>query len=188
MNTRFHLMSGRRIGSAVAALFCLALGLFLVGNILNVEAQDDDLRLNHFHHFGGDVLYCLDGDRKQTTTFFIPGEGGGFQLVDMSGQEIWFVDEALVYAAIDAAKANNSLELVDEGFGTYGPVSLYVFIGENDTPYFIFNGYDEHGKTNTMTFRFCEPVRPGNFGDDPDGTEPQVEETPDPLPDNVPFD
>lgn len=176
--------SSKRAASLVIVFGCMVLGALLMVNIFGVQAQEDDLRINHFHHFGGDVLYCLDGNRSQTTTFFIPGEGGGFQLVDINGQELWFVDEEVVYDAIAAAKANNSTELVAIGLGTYGEVSLYVFIGENDTPYFTFNGFDEYGKPNSMTFRFCNPVLPGTFSgdsddddDDDNSFEPQPEVT-----------
>jgi hypothetical protein len=161
-----------RYAPVAAALSIFLLLSALLFSVTQVAAQEEDLRINHSHHFGGDVLYCLDGSRQQTSTFFEPGAGGGFQLLNMGGQEIWFVDAETVLAAVEAAKVSGAVELVAQGFGTYGPVELYVGIGENDTPFFTFIGYDEHGKVNSLTFQFCQSVRPGNFGDDPEPPAP----------------
>ncbi|MBC7811609.1 MAG: hypothetical protein H7175_10705, partial [Burkholderiales bacterium] len=53
--------------------------------------------------------------------------------------------------------------------GSYGPSFLYVFADQEEDGIikFQFTGFDEWGKTNTMEFKFCEPVGPISGGEVP---------------------
>lgn len=144
-----------------AVLTLIALMFVLMGASLTA-AQDfvqPDGRLNQVTHFGGDAFYCVDRDFMPTQQYSDFGDGG-FRLLNAQGQELMFIPALQISAAVAEAKETGKGVLVGEGMGTYGPVQVYTYVtGENDD-YFIFSGYDEYGKPNSIEFKFCIPVGP----------------------------
>ena len=150
------------------AVLAIVVTLFLNGQSL-VQAQygDWDGRINVTHHFGGDALYCVDRNFMVTTQYSDAGTGG-FRLLSMAGQELWFVPAADIASAVSQATATGQAVLVGQGRGTYGPVRIMTYlIGGDDT--FAFSGFDEWGKPNEVVFKFCQPdaivPRPETQGD-----------------------
>lgn len=145
----------------MAVLLIAVVSLLLVGAqfVAADELVQPDGRINQVTHFGGDALYCVDRDFMPTNQYSDFGSGG-FRLLNSEGQELWFVPSATISAAVAEAKATGKGVLVAEGRGTYGPVAIYTYVtGENDD-YFVFSGYDEFGKPNSLEFKFCIPVGP----------------------------
>ena len=157
-----------------STLFVLMALMFVFMGATLVAGEDmvqPDGRLNQVTHFGGDAFYCVDRDFLPTQQYSDFG-AGGFRLLNSGGQELWFIPALQISAAVAEAKETGKGVLVAEGMGTYGPTSVYTYVtGENDD-YFIFSGYDEFGKPNSITFKFCIPVGP--IPEEP-GT-PEVEE------------
>lgn len=141
----------------------MLVALFLVFTGASLTAAEDyiqpDGRLNQVTHFGGDAFYCVDRDFEPTQQYSDFDEGG-FRLLNIKGQELWFVPALQVSAAVAEAKETGNGVLVGEGQGTYGPVSVYTYVTNENDDYFIFSGYDEFGKPNSITFKFCIPVGP----------------------------
>lgn len=141
----------------------LTLTLVMVG-ILSVLfsqvafALPDDGRINLVTHFGGDVLYCVDNDFNPTNHY--PDlEQGGFRLLDSNGKVLWFVAASQIAAAVQESQETSATVLVAEGTGTYGSVQMHTYSTEENSN-FILTGYDEHGKSNSLTFQDCTPVGP----------------------------
>ncbi len=160
-------------------LFVLPLAslcLMLVG-VQFVAAADTllqpDGRINQVAHFGGDALYCVDGAMQATNQYSDFG-AGGFRLLNAGGQELWFVPAADIAAAVAEAKTSGGGVLVGEGQGTYGPVRIYAYVTGDGDDYFIFSGYDEFGKPNSLQFKFCIPVGPIPHPDGPGESEPEI--------------
>ncbi len=112
-------------------------------------------------YFGGEALYCVDGNYEPTTNY---GEmvSGGFRVLDMSGQELLFVPYTDVAAAVSESQATGTDVQVASGEGSYGPVALYAY---SDAAYpddvtFTFTGSNEWGKSETLTFTNCFPQGP----------------------------
>lgn len=142
-------------------IFILALLLVMTGTTL-ASAQNPvhrDGRINQVAHFGGDALYCVDRNFVPTNQYSDFGDGG-FRLLNMSGQELWFVPAAQIAIAVAEAKETGQGTLVAEGQGSYGPVRIHVYVTAAGDDYFVFTGYDEYGKQNSLTFKFCIPVGP----------------------------
>lgn len=151
----FYVFSVRRL--------IVTIGLMLVVLVLGISTVMADLvqpdgRLNQVHHFGGDAFYCVDANKNPTMQY--GSTGGGFRLLNIAGQELWFIPEAVVSAAAAQAEASGQGVLVAEGMGTYGPVTLWTFTNADGYILFSFTGYDEFGKANTMVFKYCEPNNP----------------------------
>lgn len=123
------------------------------------DLPQPDGRINQVHHFGGDALYCVDENKNPTSQYSDFGKGG-LRLLNQDGQELWFLPSAVIDEVAAQSEASNQMLLVAEDTGSYGPTSLYVFMAEEGGITFIFSGYDEHGKQNSITFKFCEPVGP----------------------------
>ena len=144
---------------------------------LRALAQDDGLpndgRINRVHHFGGDALYCVDRNYIPTHQYADFGQGG-IRLLDIRGQERWFVPAAVIHAATELALQTGQGQLVATGQGTYGPVNLWTYTQPNGDIFFIFNGVDEYGKPNSMEFKFCLPIGPIP----PEEDEPDEEDEP----------
>ena len=116
-----------------------------------------DGRINVVHHFGGDVLYCVDENYAPTNDFFTDNNGG-FELLNINGEPLWFVEAETVLAKVAEAVPGGPHVLVAEGQGTYGPVALYTYKVNDIIIRFVFIGVDEHGKTNQLDFEGCTPV------------------------------
>lgn len=162
----------------ILPVFILVLGISFA------LAQQPDGRINQVAHFGGDALYCLDANYRVTVQY--PSSEGGFRLLNKDGQELWFVSYTEVAAALDEAVPGGAPVLVASGQGSYGPTELYTFEVGRDDVYFTFTGYDEHGKTNSLTFKFCIPVYGAAQPDQPGTSVPPTpssteEPTPEPL-------
>jgi len=145
-----------------AFLTCLgALLLIFTGATLTAgqELIHEDGRINQVAHFGGDAFYCVDDGFNSTTNYPEMVDGGGFRLLNIGGQELWFVPAADILAAVEESVATNSGVLVAEGQGTYGPARLYTYFDGKEQQ-FVFSGYDEFGKSNSLTFVPCTPVGP----------------------------
>jgi hypothetical protein len=142
-------------------LLLMALVLVFMGATLvaGEGLVQPDGRINQVAHFGGDALYCVDGDYNATNQYSDFGQGG-FRLLNMEGQELWFVPAAQISAAVAEAKETGKGVLVAEGYGTYGPVTIHTYVTDENDDYFVFSGYDEFGKPNSLTFKFCIPVGP----------------------------
>jgi hypothetical protein len=155
---QYHRLSRRWLVLGVSLVAILLMtGISLVAA---QEAVQPDLRLNQVTHFGGDAIYCVDGDLNPTHQYSDFGDGG-FRLLDKNGQVLWFVPATpTVHDATQQALATGEYTFVAEGQGTYGPVSLYTFLNGDGDVLFTFNGFDEWGKPNSMTFKYCEPVNP----------------------------
>ena len=124
-------------------------------------AEPRDGRLNIEAHFGGDALYCVDVNLAPTTIY--PSDGqGGLRLLDLGGSEKWFIPAATILAKVAEATANNSGVEIASGWGTYGPVALYVYM-DGAKPKFTFVGWDEHGKQNSFVFSWCDPTGKRTF-------------------------
>jgi|GEM_PF-1632298 len=150
----------------------LVIGVVVVSAVDPFPGLPNDGRINVVHHFGGDALYCVDANGNPTDQFS-DGNLGGIKLLSISGQQLWFVSAADIEAAIAIAQTTPGLGVeVFSGPGTYGPSYLYVFAdlisGEIK---FQFTAFDEWGKTNTMEFKFCEPVGPISGGEVPSTCE-----------------
>jgi hypothetical protein len=138
----------------------LAVALLIGISLVAAENEvQPDLRLNQVAHFGGDAFYCVDNYLNPTQQYS-ELSGGGFRLLDQHGQVLWFVPAATIDEATQQALNTGEYTLVAEGAGTYGIVSVYTFRNDAGDILFTFNGYDEWGKPNSMTFKFCEPVNP----------------------------
>ncbi len=166
-----------------AFITCLgALILILTGATLAAGQGmvQPDGRINQVAHFGGDAFYCVDSSFISTPNYPEMIDGGGFRLLNSGGQELWFVPAADILAAITESLANETAVLVAEGQGTYGPVRLYTYFDGN-AQQFVFSGYDEFGKTNSLTFVPCTPVgptpHPAGPGEDPEELCTLVTET-----------
>jgi hypothetical protein len=129
--------------------------LLTVGTI--VLAQQSDGRVNPNTHVGGDALYCVD--ENYAPTLQLPLTEGGFRLLNKNGQELWFVPAADVAAALAIATPGGSPVLIAAEAGSYGATELYTYKGGAGEVYFVFIGFDEHGKSNSLTFRSCVPGR-----------------------------
>lgn len=133
--------------------------LFIVGVsfVLAQQLVQPDGRINQVAHFGGDALYCVTDDRSPTTQF--PETGSiGFRLLNLNGQELWYVPSEDVAAVLAGIAPGAAPKLVATGTGTYGATALYAQIEDNGRRLFTFTGYDEHGKSNSLTFEDCTPV------------------------------
>lgn len=152
----------------------LALTLVMVSIMSHLFAKvayalPEDGRINLVSHFGGDVLYCVDQDFNPTNHY--PDlEQGGFRLLDMHGQVLWFVPAAPIAAAVQEARETGATVLAAEGMGTYGPVYIHAYVTGAEDAHFIFTGYDEHGRPNSLTFQDCIPVGPALEQSDDDDT------------------
>ena len=162
--------------------------LLMVGLGVSLVAGEEDLvqpdgRINQVTHFGGDALYCVDRDFEVTDQYSDFGQGG-FRLLDLHGQELWFVPAIEISAAVAEAKTTGEGVLVGEGAGTYGPVSIWTYVSGVHDDYFIFTGFAEYRKPNSVTFKFCIPVGP-DVPEEEDEPVPVPAETETPL-DNGP--
>lgn len=122
----------------------------------------DDGRVNIVHHFGGDALYCVDRDMNPTDQFS-DDNFGGMRLLNMQGQVLWFLDADTIEGFVAQAEANpgTGVEML-AALSTYGMSYLYTIadLAEDGIIKFVFVANDEWGKTNSMEFKFCEPVGP----------------------------
>ena len=129
----------------------------------------NDGRVNIVHHFGGDALYCVDRNMNPTDQFS-DDNFGGMRLLNMQGQLLWFLDADTIEGFVAQAEAapGTSIEMLAAP-STYGMSYLYTIadLAEDGIIKFVFIANDEHGKTNSMEFKFCEPVGPT-----PGGTVP----------------
>jgi hypothetical protein len=128
-----------------------------------------DKRLNQVHHFGGDAFYCVDANKTPTNDWSTMIAGGGFLLRSMGGQELYFWSAADILAAVQQSQATGGggVPLV-VGQGTYGPAYIYLFSLSDAVIDGELTAHDEHGKTETMPFRFCNVVGPAVGPDAPD--------------------
>jgi hypothetical protein len=144
----------------------LVLPILLLGFSISLVAAAEeypagDPRINQYHHFGGDALYCVDKNKVATNDFATMLDDGGFRLLDATGNvELWFVPDEVIEAAIEQAKQTGGGVFVAAGNGSYGPVSLWTYVLDK-VVHFVFTGYDEHGKPNSMDFTECTPLFPG---------------------------
>lgn len=141
---------------AIAAVALLLVGATVV---LSQSWVQPDGRINQVAHFGGDALYCVDRNMQATNQYSDSGEGG-FRLLSMSGQELWFVPTEVIAAAVAEAKETGKSVLVATGNGTYGPTRIDAYTTGDGDDYFVFIGYDEYGKPNSVEWKFCIPVGP----------------------------
>jgi hypothetical protein len=123
------------------------------------ELLQPDGRINQVTHFGGDSFYCVDTNLVSTNSYPVALNEGGFRLLNSVGQELWFIPAADLQAAIDESIATGKGVLVAQGQGTYGVATLFTY-REGETQKFVFSGYDEFGKPNSLTYDLCTPVGP----------------------------
>jgi len=65
---------------------------------------------------------------------------------------------------------------------------MYATVTPEGDVTFIFFGYDEHGKQNSITFKFCEPVGPIPGSPDEGDDEPIATDSPTEEPTGEPVD
>ena len=134
----------------------------------------NDGRVNVVHHFGGDALYCVDRDMNPTDQFS-DDNFGGMRLLDIDGQLLWFLDADTIEDFVAQAEATpgQGVEMLAAP-SSYGTSYLYTIadLAEDGIIKFVFVANDEHGKTNSMEFKFCEPVGPTPGGEPPSDDEP----------------
>lgn len=156
LTRNLNLTSSRRLALLAVAAMALAV-------TASVALADDlvqpDQRINQAAYFGGEALYCVNSDYEPTTNY---GEMAGFRLLDISGQELLYIPSADVTTAVSQSQASGEGVEVGSGWGSYGPVSLvaYADTAYPDTITFTFNGTDEWGKPESLTFTNCFPVGP----------------------------
>lgn len=119
-----------------------------------------DGRINVVHHFGGDVVYCVDATGAATNDYAAMLADGGLQVLAMNGDLLLSVTAEAVTAAVAHAQPGEGNLLVAEGQGTHGPAAIYVYKTADGAARFIFVGVDEHGESNQVHFEHCLPVNP----------------------------
>jgi len=149
-------------------LFALLISVFAV-SADQFPGLPNDGRVNIIHHFGGDALYCVDRDMNPTDQFS-DDNFGGMRLLDIHGQILWFLDADTIEDFIAQAEAapGTSIQMLAAP-STYGQSYLYTIANqaEDGIIKFVFVANDEWGKTNSIEFKFCEPVGPTPGGDPP---------------------
>jgi hypothetical protein len=141
-------------------LFVLLLTLLFP--IAVTAQQSSDGRINVVHHFGGDAFYCVDRNNNPTGQYS-DGEFGGMRLLNSAGNVLWFLPAADISAAVETAISSGDGVLVGRGDGTYGPAWLYTYVDGSGNVKFVFSGYDEYMKVNSMEFTYCQPVGPAPY-------------------------
>jgi hypothetical protein len=137
---------------------------------LTAEPIFSDLRINQVHHFGGDALYCVDADMNPTTDL-TTWRAGGFRLLNGAGQELWFIAADTVLSQVEASLTSGEFMPVGDGVGTYGAASMMMRAQDIDNFEFIFAGFDEYEKFNSLTFNDCQFVGPIGSGSGSDDSE-----------------
>ena len=134
-------------------LFALTAALLLIGItvIMAQETGQIDGRINKNAHFGGDALYCTQAEMPSSDT-------NGFRLLNNRGEVLWEVSASDVRSAQNQVRSGEPPILIADGIGTYGSVALYTGLDARSSYFFLFTGYDEHGKANSLVFDNCTPV------------------------------
>jgi hypothetical protein len=140
----------------------ILVGLVLVGGfsisiVTARQTSSPDGRINEVAYFGGDALYCVDSQYFMTNDYDTMIGGGGFRLLDKRGQELWFASAADIAKALQQAFSSEMPALAASGEGSYGESALYVNKSSGGGAIFIYTGFDEHGKLNSLTFNSCVP-------------------------------
>lgn len=162
--TQYIVIRAKHVRLALVVLLVAAVSVAAISGAgasfsFRFPAASGDGRINVVHHFGGDVFYCVDANSIATNTFFT-GVSGGIKLLNMNGEQLFFVPAEIVLAKTAEAQPGGENVLVAQGQGTYGTVSIYVYKMTDGTVHFIFVGVDEHGKTNQVDSIGCQPVNP----------------------------
>jgi hypothetical protein len=145
-------LTRRSLVTVTVLLLVLAIGISVV---VGQQLVQKDGRLNQVTHFGGDALYCIDEASNVTNdsaTF------DHFLLLDKDGQPLWTLSRQTVEEGLGQIRPGGTAVLLGAGQGSYGPVEMYGNAADDGSPYFIFIGYDEHGKENRLIFYACTPV------------------------------
>ena len=149
-------VSRRRALLFIAAMFGVAvLGISLVAA---QQLNFHDGRLNQTAYFGGDALYCVDKYFHATNSVQMFMDDGGFRLLSKEGQALWFVPYEDVEAAQDKLANDGVPVLIAMGQGSYGESALYANTEPDGDIFYIYTGFDEHGKSNSFTFYGCLPA------------------------------
>jgi hypothetical protein len=141
----------------VFALAVLVVSALSLGVVLATSPQDDG-RINQVHHFGGDALYCVDANGLSTNQY---ADFAAFRLLNISGSILWEVSAETLSEAL--ATPDQGV-LIAQGSGSFGPAWLWGVAPTGSDPVFTFMGYDEYGKSNSMTFTGCQSVGPEEEG------------------------
>ncbi len=144
----------RHFGIVVALVLIAVIGISVVAA---QQLNFPDGRINQVAFFGGDALYCIDKNYFVTDNYDIMISGGGFRLLNKTGQELWFVPAADVTKASEQSTVGGAPVLIAKGQGSYGEAALYATRAANGDIFFIFSGFDEHGKPNSFAFTGCGP-------------------------------
>lgn len=118
-----------------------------------------DQRINQVVYFGGEALYCVNGDYEPTTNY---GEiaDGGIRLLSESGQELLYVPYSTIADAVAESRATGEGVLVASGEATYGTATLYAYAADDSTVNFSFSAPNQWGSTETLNFTNCFPEGP----------------------------
>jgi len=145
-------LSRRSLMTVTAILLVMALGITVV---VGQQLVQKDGRLNQITHFGGDALYCIDEANNVTNN---SATFDHFLLLNKDGQPLWTLSREIVEEGLGQIRPGGTAVLLGAGQGSYGPVEMYGNAADDGSPYFIFIGYDEHGKENRLIFYACTPV------------------------------
>lgn len=145
-------LSRRTLAIAAGVFLVFVLGISVV---VGQQLVQKDGRLNQVTHFGGDALYCIDEADNVTNN---SATFDHFLLLDKSGQPLWTLSREIVEEGLGQIAPGGTAILLGAGQGSYGPVEMYGNAADDGSPYFIFIGFDEHGKENRLIFYGCTPV------------------------------
>lgn len=143
-----------RLGFVTAFLVLTVVGISVT---LAQQLPFSDGRINQISFFGGDAFYCVDKEYRVTMELPDVANGGGFRLLNMTGQHLWYIPGADVTTALDQLTGISGPVLVARGQGTYGATSLYVNKDANNQNMYIYMGYDNYNKPNSFIFGSCIP-------------------------------
>jgi len=151
-------LNQRFVISGIAGVAIAAIILLL--NVVAAQAVDNDGRINLVYHLGGDVIYCVDANWTPADSY----AEGGLQLLNESGQKLFFVPAADIDAVPELPDANM---VIVEGSGSYGTVTLWRLSNGN----FALTGVDEHG--NAYQFEWTGCIQVGEVGSAPSDKTPE---------------
>ncbi len=145
-------LSRRGVALAVGILIMVFVG---AAAVMGQQLVQSDKRINQVADFGGDALYCIDGNHSTTND---TKSWDHFELLNANGQSLWTLPRSTVEEGLGMIKVGAPPVLLGSGQGTFGAINLYGNANPDGTPFFVFTGFDDHYKPNQIIFLGCTPV------------------------------